>query len=96
MNNLYRIEKVMHLSKELGGPDLPGTDDVAMLTNNSGVAFVKLHPVRVAAKRAAPCWVCDKFTAPARITLHTPSGQVVTSATNCPLCGRPLKKEGQP
>jgi DNA-directed RNA polymerase subunit RPC12/RpoP len=41
-NKLYRIEVLMH-------DNLPTIDTAGILTTNEGLAFVKLHPVKIKA-----------------------------------------------
>jgi hypothetical protein len=53
-NNLYRIELIMH-------NNLPNIDTTGMLMTNDGVAFVKIHPIKINAKPKHEithgCWV---------------------------------------
>lgn len=96
MNNLYRIEKVMDQAQNLDqvpGYNLPGTDGVAMLTSNDGFAFVKLHPVRITAKRALPCYICNDMPALTHMIYQHAGGMGTLYATYCPNCGRLLSRE---
>lgn len=61
-NNLYRIEVIAH-------DNLPQIDTAGMLMTNEGIAYVKLHPVRIKPKKEKEAKLYWKADGPGRWTL---------------------------
>ena len=99
-SGLYRIEvqaNYLQPATDADRTNLPEPDRCAMITDNQGITFAKLHPVRIVGehkkKDRMPCIACKIFQYE-NITIPKPYGGTTTERVRyCPLCGRHLYGE---
>ena len=93
---LYRIEVISNLLRN----DPPKDDNCAMITDNDGITFARLHRVNIAGKpkkkNQPPCEVCEPISKDL-ITgiLQMATGYIAAGipVRFCPACGRCLDGE---
>lgn len=92
---LYRIEVISNLLRN----DPPKDDNCAMITDNDGITFARLHRVNIDGKpkkkNQPPCEVCEPIKKQDIGLLQTGSGYIAVSipVRFCPTCGRYLYVE---
>ena len=95
-SGLYRIEVQMNAlnTPAADRTNLPEADSCAIITDNDGVTFAKLHPVRIVAKPKKkdprPCNRCIGRKA-TKLTVMPEPGKIEVHEVNyCAQCGRRL------
>jgi hypothetical protein len=97
-SGLYRAEVLASFLANPGhaAPSHIEKNECAMITDDDGMFFAKLHPVKITATPARGCVYCNEMQVTEVIPYNAEGGMSCRPVYYCFNCGRPLlKKEGQ-